>query len=223
MTKAVTIHVSSCLKKKKKKLQQNGYKGLFSAAWDRFSPFCSGQRGCTWINCVEQRPNYVGWRITQGSFCCPARTRSHPTLSCQQVFSSNSHSSKKRATPLTSLRFFCLLPLPFFCFLPSLKHKSEKMYPCRDIFGIFPVPVEVTLFPPDEDLLKKLLLTDHLLPVTPRYLKHGLTYLNCVASRNINHSTGGHKTKTSYTAFIIKQISEMSSDTVVCLHASMSH
>lgn len=114
---------------------------------------------------------------------------------------------------LACVFFFCLLPLPFFCFLPSLKHTSEKTYPCRNIFGIFPVPVEVTLFPPDEDLL-----TDHLLLVTPRYLKHGLAYLNCVA-RNINHSTGGHKTKTSYTAFITKQIS----DTVVCLHASISH
>lgn len=78
-------------------------------------PFNSRQRGYTWINCAEQRLNYVGWRITQGSFCCPARTRSHPTLSCQQVFSSNSHSSKKRVTLLSSLSLF-----------KASQHKSEK-------------------------------------------------------------------------------------------------
>lgn len=56
------------------------------------------QRGYTWINCAEQRLNYVGWCITQASFCGPARTCSHQTLSCQQVFSSNSHSSKNRGS-----------------------------------------------------------------------------------------------------------------------------
>lgn len=89
-------------KRKKKLPWQNGYKGLFSAARDpNPHPHSFRQRGYTWINCAEQRLNYVGWRITQGSFCCPARTHSHPTLSCQQVFPSNSHSSKKRLIPLT--------------------------------------------------------------------------------------------------------------------------
>lgn len=116
--------------REKKLPWQNGYKGLFSAAWDRFPPFSFRQRGYTWINCAEQRLNYVGWRITQGSFCCPARTRSHPTLSCQQVFTSNSHSSKKRVTPLTILPSFlpsflpAFLP-PFLSELPSFLKASQ--------------------------------------------------------------------------------------------------
>lgn len=58
--------------------------------------FSLKQRGYTWINCAEQRLNYVGWCITQGSFCCPARTHSHPTLSCQYVCSSKQPLKQKQ-------------------------------------------------------------------------------------------------------------------------------
>lgn len=128
---------------RKKPLQwQNGYKGLFSAGWDRFPPFSFRQRVYTWINCAEQRLNYVGWRITQGSFCCPARTRSHPTQSCQQVFSSNSHSSKKEGYFAHRPVFLSSFWLPSF--FKASQHKSEKRYLlCIIIFGIFSALVHV--------------------------------------------------------------------------------
>lgn len=122
------------LRKEKKLPWQTGYKGLFSAAWDRSPhPFNFRQRGYTWINCAEQRLNYVGWRITQGSFCCPARTCSHPTLSCQQVFSSNSHSSKKRVTLLTRLLYFhTTFPLKHLS-----TNQKKKITIVQIFFGIF--------------------------------------------------------------------------------------
>lgn len=137
------IHVSPPLIEKEKKTPwQNDYKGLFSAAWDcpphpLTTPSSASfrQRGYTWINCEEQRLNYLGWRITQGFFCCPARTRSHPTPSCQRVFFSNSHSSKKRVT-LLSIIYFCLSVFLSFChtYLKQSLHRSQKL--CRTIFGI---------------------------------------------------------------------------------------
>lgn len=123
MTIAATIHVSHPLIETEEK--KNFHDKMVTRAYlvqpeTLHPPFNFRQRGCTWINSAKQSLNYVGWRITQGSFCCPARTRSHPTLSCQQVFYSNNHSSKKRVTLLFLSLILSLLP-PL---LPSLKHLS---------------------------------------------------------------------------------------------------
>lgn len=170
MTIAATIHVSPPLiEKEKKKLPwQNGYKGLFSAARDPHPhphPHSFRQRGYTWINCAEQRLNYVGWRITQGSFCCPARTHSHPTLSCQQVFSSNSHSSKKRFIPLTGTgvaKFFFCFGGPKLELNGGPRARANTYYVLLLRCKIIPVPK----FPSLTDFLQNIKIIKD-----PKYLK----------------------------------------------------
>lgn len=172
MTKAVTIHVSSCLKKKK------NYNKMVTRAYlvqpETVSPPSVRDKEDTLGSIVSNKDRTMWGDASHRALSAALHVHAATQHWAANRFSPPTVTQAKRGLLRWLACVFCLLPLPFFCFLPSLKHKSEKTYACRNIFGIFPVPVEVTLFPLDEGLLKKLLLTDHLLPVTPRYLQHGL-------------------------------------------------